>query len=111
VKSGYYIKIDDTSLAVLDLTDYYNKGLIITRINVPKAHRGKGFGRKLLEECLSDVDLDGITLWLEIAESDGLNYYQLEAWYERYGFKNLGGIYRRKPAKRQQFDSCDSIRP
>jgi GNAT superfamily N-acetyltransferase len=97
MKSGYYRRLENPmGLAVLDLVDYYNEGLIITRINVPKHHRRKGIGTALLKECIADADREKITLWLEIAESDGPNYETLEAWYKRHGFKGRF-MLKRKP--------------
>lgn len=96
MRPGYYRKLSDTALAVLDLCDYYGTGLIITRISVPSACRGHGYASALLDECCSDADLDRIDLYLEISPSDGLDYYELEAWYGRRGFVNLGGMYRRR---------------
>lgn len=98
---------DPIGLAVLDLVEYLveyhpdrvtQDGWIITRINVPPRHRGKGIARALLAECLRRADESKTTLWLEIAESDGLTFAQLEPWYIRHGFRNVGGIYRRTPA-------------
>ena len=60
------------------------------------AHRGRGIARKLLAEILADADANGVTLWLEISPSDGLDYDQLKAWYKRHGFKG-NCIYKRKP--------------
>lgn len=97
MRSCYYHKISSTELAVLDNCDYYNDGHIITRINVPHKQRGRGFGSLLLLQCLSDADRERVTMWLEISPSDGLDYPTLEAWYLRHGFKNVGGIYRRRP--------------
>lgn len=95
--TAYYEKLSNPlGLAILDLVDYYGQGLIITRINVPMAHRGKGIGRKLLQQCCADADKLGVTLWLEIQSSDGPSYDELEAWYKRNGFKG-NMIYRRKP--------------
>jgi predicted GNAT family N-acyltransferase len=92
-----YIKLKDpVGLAVLDTTDYYNEGLIITRINVPQAHRGKHIASKLLQQECDNADLNNITLWLEIQSSDGLTHNELEAWYKRYGFKGVS-IYKRNP--------------
>ena len=86
--------------AIADLTDYYGQGLIITRINVPVAHRGKGHATALLQQILDDADKEGITLYLEIQASDGLNRDQLQDWYERHGFKEfVTGFWRRRPVK------------
>jgi len=98
--SSYYEKlVEPAGLAVLDLVDYYNEGLIITRINVPKPHRGKGIAHKLLTQCCDDADILGIDLWLEIQSSDGLSYDQLEAWYKRHGFEG-NCVYLRKSRKK-----------
>lgn len=94
MKSCYVIK---EHRAIADLCDYYGKGLILTRINVPKASRGSGVARQLLATILADADRESVTLFLEISPSDGLNFSQLEAWYKRHGFINLGGVYYRKP--------------
>src|SRR6185369_9551323 len=96
MRSIYQKLSDPIGLAVLDVVDYHGDGYIITRINVPKAHRGKGIGTQLLTECLAEADKLGVKLWLEIQSSDGPSYEELEAWYMRHGFKG-NMIYRRKP--------------
>jgi len=95
MKSGYYEKLDATSLAVLDNCPYYNMGTIITRINVPARHRSKGVASKLLRAIITDADKEREDLWLEISPSDGLDYEALAAWYRRYGFVDRGGIFHR----------------
>lgn len=94
----FYEKLSEpTRLAVLDLVDYCNQGLIITRINTPREHRGKGIAHKLLVECCDAADRHNITLWLEVQESDGLTSEQLVAWYKRHGFKGDWAMMQRKP--------------
>lgn len=94
------IKLDDPKgIAVLDYTEYYAPDAwYITRINVPRAHRGKGLGTKLLDSFLKDADEFKKTVWLEIQPSDGLSYDELEAWYLRHGFKGFM-IYKRSPTQ------------
>ena len=76
--------------AIIDLYDARDlvgvRGRVISRINVPRENRGKGYGSQLLRQVLDIADQEKIRLYLEIAPSDGLNYEQLEAWYKRYGF-------------------------
>jgi predicted GNAT family N-acyltransferase len=79
------------------VTDYYGIGKMITRINVPMMHHGEGHGTKVLAQILKDADAEKVNLYLEISPSDGLDYYQLEAWYLRHGFRHWMGVYRRKP--------------
>jgi GNAT superfamily N-acetyltransferase len=62
-------------------------GWTITRINVPREHRGLGYGSVLLEVIITDADSEGVDLWLEISPSDGLDYNELHAWYCRHGFR------------------------
>lgn len=84
-------------LAVLDYTEYYAPNAVyITRINVPRAHRGKGLASKLLNDFLEECNHKDITVWLEISPSDGLTYDELEAWYLRHGFKGFM-IYKHSP--------------
>lgn len=97
MRSSFYARIDVASLAVVDLTDYFGKGLIITRVNVPEAHRGKGWGRKMMTEVLQEADKTSTTLWLEISSSGEMTWEDLRSWYEKLGFTDVGGIFRRKP--------------
>jgi predicted GNAT family N-acyltransferase len=100
MRLSQYIKLENPiGLACLDTTEYYGEGYIITRINVPVQHRGKGLGSDLLRKCCKVADEHNIDLWLEIMASDGPAHDDLEAWYLRHGFKNLGSIYHRKPNK------------
>lgn len=97
MKNCYVIKLSPHNIAIADLTDYYGKGLLLTRINVPKEFRNRKFGTELLNIILNDADKFKVTLFLEISPSDGLDYNQLETWYLKNGFKLWNGIYRRKP--------------
>lgn len=93
--------IDYDTRSIADVVKYHSdgatfSGYMITRINVPDQHRGKGLGSKLLKEICDAADAEGVMLWLEIMPSGPLDYDALEAWYKRYGFKG-NGMYKRKP--------------
>lgn len=93
---------DASTHSIADLCDGREMGLgrrtrVITRISVLPPHRGKGIGRRLLQEILHDADAEGITLALEIQPSGGLDYDELAAWYSRHGFVDRGGIWFRRP--------------
>lgn len=96
--SSIGIKLESpTGLAVLDYDEHYdNRSWYITRINVPRAHRGKGYATQLLNQCLERADAAKKNVWLEIQPSDGLSYDELEAWYLRHDFKGYM-IYKRRP--------------
>lgn len=97
--TNFYRKLmNPLGLAVLDLSDFYERGFIITRINVPAAHRNKGIARELLKECCDCADIMNQKLWLEIVASGGLSRDALEAWYRRAGFTGHS-IFMRKPVK------------
>ncbi len=73
----------------------------ITRINVPKLHRGQGWGHTMLLRVLRDADEDQVALQLEINPSDGLDFKELRAWYERHGFREMqSGYFRRAPIRK-----------
>lgn len=97
MRTAFYKRLSPSALAVADLCDYYGKGLVLTRINVPVAFRGQGHARELLAEILAEADTTKTRLWLEIGASDGLDADQLRAWYSRHGFRDIGGIFTRKP--------------
>jgi hypothetical protein len=101
--------IDAATRSIADLVDFYLGGLLLTRINVPREHRGKGHARTLLARILADADCEGVTLWLEVNASDGLSRPQLIAWYERQGFQHHEeGLWQR--AGRCGADMSDNVR-
>jgi GNAT superfamily N-acetyltransferase len=74
-------------------------GVLITRINVPRLHRGKGYGRTMLKAACDVADLTGTTLYIEAWSYDNCPMTQAEIsdWYQRNGFVEFGGILRRVP--------------
>lgn len=88
MKHHYYRKCGAAHIAILDCSyKHKNKRVYINRINTPLSYQGKGIASELLRECLADADKDDVTLQLEIVPSGTLNYDELQAWYERYGFQ------------------------
>lgn len=72
---------------------------VITRINVPREHRGKGHGSALLKRILVDADVEQVTLALEVFPSGPLDYDDLMYWYHRHGFRSTkSGYMVRKPS-------------
>lgn len=51
--------------AVLDTINIDDKTTMITRVSVPKEHRGKGVGTSLLKEAIEDADRECRTLLIE----------------------------------------------
>jgi len=102
MSNSLYIKLEEPlGLAVLDTVAYHEEGwFIITRLNVPKPHRGKGLARKLMQLVCDDFDLHGYGILLEVAPSDGLGYKQLVKFYNKFGFKlhTRLGIMTRHPS-------------
>ena len=101
MKTAYYRRLENPlGLAVMDLVPY-GGGYLITRINVPSAHRGRGIARAMIEECLADADRARRWLYLQVSPSDGLGYDALVAWYERCGFsQDELGLWYRRPVRR-----------
>lgn len=107
MKNCYVLEIPDSPErmpqgAIADLTNLGEMvpgTMTITRIHVPPAHRGMGYGAQLLRQIVSDADEVGILLSLEINPYGPLDYQDLENWYIRYGFflHPSVGIYVRIP--------------
>lgn len=92
----YKYKLSETHLAIADLMPV-GQGWLITRINVPAAHRGQGWGRQLLADILHDADLEQVILCVEPLASGGsaggLGQCSLEAWYTRHGFRRVANHF------------------
>jgi len=65
VKTQYAIRLGPHRAAVADVHPL-GRCHWITRINVPREYRGRGYGTALLEQVLEDADREGVTLRLEI---------------------------------------------
>ena len=80
--------VDKEHRAIADLMeDTVDGGWLMTRINVPLQHRGKGVARRLMAQILADADRERQVIKLWVSASDGLTDKQLTAWYKRLGFK------------------------
>ena len=103
MKHSYSKILGSVRLAVLDLIPTMGldgmkeDGLVISRVNTPHDHRGRGHARELMRECLADADASGITLYLWINAYGDMSDEQLGAWYERCGFKNGNVLFVREP--------------
>jgi predicted GNAT family N-acyltransferase len=83
--------MDRSTRTVADLIGPDDQGVwMISRINVPREHRGQGHASNILREILRDADEEGATLELwpyaSGANMGGLKQKALEGWYARYGF-------------------------
>lgn len=80
---------------------------LITRINVPLGHRGKGLGSHLLKQVIADADRYEIPLALNPVSSatpgNGLSQKDLVEWYVRYGFNFVGQYMVRYPSVLARF--------
>lgn len=99
VESCYIVRGKNPhQVGIMDACDYYNRGAIITRLNVPEEMRRQGVATKLLTMICADADKTQTRLWLEIAPYPGTDYKVLEALYKAFGFKDRGGIWCRLPS-------------
>lgn len=65
---------------------------LLTRINVPEAHRGNRLGSRLLKMVTDEADANQATLILEVVPSGPLSSASLQEWYERNGFHRYSPI-------------------
>lgn len=78
--------VDTETRAIVDVYNTHDNVYLVTRVNVPRAHRGRGIASRLMRAVIDDADTDGVVLELFVGPSDGLDFVQLEAWYKRLGF-------------------------
>lgn len=72
---------------VSDMTDPTGNSWLLTRINVPEVHRGKGHGKALLLKLLELADAHKQTISLGVSSSNPkFTNGKLRAWYKRNGF-------------------------
>lgn len=81
------IYFDPESRSIADLVEIHPGYYLLTRINVPKAMRGRRIASSLLNEILEDADAEGVTLEIHPMPSGGLSKKELISWYERHGFQ------------------------
>lgn len=89
MRTSFYDRIPDSfGLLAADLIplDELKKEFLLTRINVPEKHRGKGFGSALLKKVTDEADRCYAVIHLEVVPSGPLNAAALQEWYERNGF-------------------------
>lgn len=88
MKTCYTVPVNTLLIGIADLVPLKESpgSYMLTRINVPRGHRGQGYGRQLLTQILEDADHSGATLHLECVASGGLEFDDLVAWYERHDF-------------------------
>lgn len=102
MKTCYVMRLGPIHGAIADLIKpgEITPSWTISRINVPEEYRGHGYGSELLRMILDDADLEQVALELEVEPSGPLNYHDLQAWYERYGFvRQSNGYMKRRPRK------------
>lgn len=109
MRTCYTIVIDASKLAIADLAKLPeqvdgHEAYLLTRVNVPVALRGIGYGSMLLRQVLEDADQEQAAIVLEIAPSGGpggMWHKALEEWYGRNGFvrRPLHHTYLRLPRK------------
>lgn len=93
------VYFDMASRAIADVVEIGPNHYLITRINTPKAFRGKGLASQLLKEITEEADTERATLEIHPMSSGALSKKQLLSWYRRYGFyaQEPHGILIREP--------------
>lgn len=93
MKDSYY-EIIDNALVLVTLMPapiFGDNDWIVTHVATQRKIRGKGHASRIFQSVLADADAEQATLVLTIdpdpPEFGGITYDQLEAWYERLGFK------------------------
>lgn len=91
----YYYHLDEERrvLASVDVwEDDVNEygDWLVTRVRTTPNGRHEGRASEVLREVCDDADHEGVTLWLQIQPDEDcpMTAVELEAWYEKFGFKS-----------------------
>lgn len=93
MKTAYHHE-EDGFLAVVDLFDASdlieqkcpNSIYVVSRVNTPKAIRGRGLARKLLTKMTTDADASNTVLMLDPSPYPGTDEKRLIGLYQQFGF-------------------------
>jgi len=80
------ILLDNEVIGYYSFQKIYNEGYI-NNLAIKKAHQGKGFGKKLMEDLIDRAqkfEVDALTLEVEVDNDRAIHLY------EKYGFKSEG---------------------
>ena len=78
--------LDNEVIGYYSFQKIYNEGYI-NNLAIKKAHQGKGFGKKLMEDLIDRAqkfEVDALTLEVEVDNDRAIHLY------EKYGFKSEG---------------------
>ncbi len=100
MKTSYMLRLAPAAVAIADVSKMGSKLYEINRINVPPVHRGRGHGRELLKQIITEANTAGVVLRLAVNPSGGLGRRKLTAWYARNAFiqRDDGYMYREPAA-------------
>jgi predicted GNAT family acetyltransferase len=101
--NSIYRKIDDISIAALDVCLFEGNKYLITRINIPYKHRKNGIATSMLQELCIEADKSQKNLCLYIMSSGEMTNSQLAKWYRKFGFCGYGGFMKRNFKKIDNF--------
>lgn len=88
---GKIIKDKMDRLAIIDLMEIEKNKFLVTRVSVPREHRGKGIGTELLNKVIKDADKECATLLIEpqpYADTT-MTKKSLINYYKRFGFEYI----------------------
>ena len=84
-----YRRLSYVSSACLDtvcMNDSLGRGLLVTRVSVPRSWRGRGIGTDMMKNLCDHADRIRIPLYLFCMSSGEMNERDLADWYRRMGF-------------------------
>lgn len=87
-RRGYVLLLDDTPIGLLRYNLFWDNTPFCTMLYVEKDHRGKGYGRKLMEFWENDMKQQGYGMLLTSTQVDeGAQHF-----YRKSGYKDGGGL-------------------
>ena len=99
-KRGYVLLEDNTPIGLLRYNLFWDNTPFCTMLFIDPNHRGKGYGKMLMEHWEMDMKAQGYGMLLTSTQVDG----EAQHFYRKLGYKDCGGFVVEVPGYEQPME-------